>query len=217
MNGRSKESDSHDVCTWRPASACEGCALSGRLKCRFTWAELLRFGGTFMYLAVPAVIGLILSGYGLFLLGWLAFMLFFFGVWESRILCAHCPFYAERDRTLHCIANYGFPKFWRYHPEPMNAEEKAQLLVGFAVLGGYPLPFLILGRQWIFVALTILGGLMFFRTLLQFTCTRCVNFSCPLNRVPKPIVDAYLMRNPVMREAWEAKGWTMSPVEDGKN
>jgi hypothetical protein len=49
---------------------------------------------------------------------------------------------------------------------------------------------------------------MFFWTLRQVTCSRCVNFSCPLNTVPSEIVAAYLARNSVMREAWEASGWS---------
>ena len=85
----------------------------------------------------------------------------------------------------------------------MNTFEKVQLWIGFAVLGGYPFPFMLLGRQvlWAIAALWGLG--MFFWTLRKYTCPRCVNFSCPLNTVPKDIVDAYLERNPVMRQAWE--------------
>jgi hypothetical protein len=48
---------------------------------------------------------------------------------------------------------------------------------------------------------------MFNWTLRHYTCSRCVNFSCPLNSVASDIVAAYLARNPVMREAWEAAGW----------
>jgi hypothetical protein len=40
-------------------------------------------------------------------------------------------------------------------------------------------------------------------------CSRCVNFSCPLNSVPKHIVDAYLEQNPVMREAWVKSGYQL--------
>ena len=40
-----------------------------------------------------------------------------------------------------------------------------------------------------------------------FFYPKCVNFSCPLNTVPKPVVDAYLKKNDVMREAWERSGW----------
>jgi hypothetical protein len=47
---------------------------------------------------------------------------------------------------------------------------------------------------------------MFFWTLRLYTCSRCVNFSCPLNTVPRETVEAYLARNPVMRRAWEESG-----------
>jgi hypothetical protein len=135
--------------------------------------------------------------------------LIFFEVWEIRILCRHCPYYAERGRTLHCIANYGSLKAWPYRPAPMNRSEKAQLWVGFAILGGYPFPFLVLGGQVLWAIVALWGLVMFFWALREYTCSQCVNFSCPLNSVPREIVDAYLARNPVMRAAWEESGWSM--------
>ena len=38
---------------------------------------------------------------------------------------------------------------------------------------------------------------------------RSINFSCPMNVVPKEDVDAYLERNPVMQAAWEASGYKL--------
>jgi hypothetical protein len=158
---------------------------------------------------LPAVVGVIQAGYGWYLLGWAVFCLFFFEVWEIRILCCHCPYYAETGHTLHCIANYGSLKLWKYRPGPMSRSEKVQLWIGFAILGGYPFPFLLLGGQYLWAVVALWGLLMFFWTLRLYTCTQCVNFSCPLNRVPKEVVDAYLVRNPVMRQAWEEAGWRM--------
>ena len=203
------DSNPHDICTWRPVSACSDCSLSGDLKCRFRIGDLLHFLVTFLGFAIPAFAGMIVGGYGWFILGEVGFMVVFFSLWEIRILCAHCPYYAERGQTLHCIANYGSPKIWRYHPEPMSTAEKVQLLVGFTILAGYPFPFLILGHQWLLAAIALWGCLVFFWTLQKDTCSRCVNFSCPLNRVPKTTVDAYLRRNPVMRRAWEEAGWIL--------
>ena len=207
--------NAYDICTWGPEAACEGCPLAPHLTCRFQRRHLLHFLGMFGVFAIPAVIGVIRSGYGWALLGWVAFCLVFFELWEIRILCSHCPYYAERGRTLHCIANYGSLKLWRYRPEPMGRSEKVQLWIGFAILGGYPFPFMVLGAVtsgglgavlWAVVALW--GLVMFFWTLRLYTCSRCVNFSCPLNTVPEEIVEAYLARNPVMREAWEESGWS---------
>lgn len=197
----------HDICTWRPVTECAACPVAGHLKCRFNRRYLLHFLGMFGVFAIPAFIGVIQGGYGWYLLGWVAFWLVFFGLWEIRILCSHCPYYAEKGATLHCIANYGCPKVWKYHPEPMSVSEKVQLLIGFVILGGYPFPFMILGEQYLWAIVALWGLGIFFWTLREYTCSRCVNFSCPLNDVPKEVVDAYLERNPVMRRAWEESGY----------
>lgn len=197
----------YDICTWRPISECAGCPLGERLKCRFDKADLFHFMALFGGFAFPAVIGIVLGGYGRWLLGWAAFCLIFFELWEIRILCSHCPYYAEAGRTLHCIANYGSLKLWRYHPEPISRAEKLQLWIGFAILFGYPFLFLLLGGQWAFAFLAFWGGVLFFWTLRRYTCSQCVNFSCPLNTVPQEVVDEYLRRNPTMREAWEESGY----------
>jgi hypothetical protein len=55
--------------------------------------------------------------------------------------------------------------------------------------------------------ISFLGGFYFFYVLRNLICPKCINFSCPLNKVPKKLVDAYLRKNPVMREAWEAAGY----------
>jgi len=202
----------YDICTWWDEAACEGCPLSERLKCRFDRGDLLHFLGMTGCVGIPAVLGMVRGGYGWYLLGWAAIWLVFFGLWEIRILCSHCPYYAERGATLHCIANYGCPKVWRYHPEPISTPEKIQLMIGFVLVAGYPFPFLILGRQFSMALVALWGTVMFFWTLRRYTCAQCVNFSCPLNSVPKEIVDAYLERNPVMRRAWEESGYQIGEV-----
>jgi hypothetical protein len=199
----------YDICTWRPISECQDCTIGSRLKCRYSTGDLLHFLGLFLSFLFPALFGVIQSGYGRYLWGWAGFALIFFGFWEIRILCSHCPYYAEKGSTLHCIANYGCPKFWRYHPEPISKSEKFQLIIGFVVLGGYPFPFLILGGQLALSVLAAWGLTMFFWTLQKYTCSRCVNFSCLFNRVPRDVVDQYLRRNPVMRQAWEENGWRL--------
>ena len=56
---------------------------------------------------------------------------------------------------------------------------------------------------------TILTGLQFFYILIYDFCSKCVNFSCPLNQVPKSMVDKYLEKNPFMKEAWERSGYKL--------
>jgi len=204
-----KENNPYGLCTWDPDADCANCCDRNLLNCRMNYSDLIQFGLLTFSIFIPAVIGMVLGGYAIYLTGYAAFWVFFFGFFEIRILCSHCPFYAEGGFILHCLANYGLPKFWRYHPEPMSLFEKVSLVIGIAILFGYPLPFLILGSQFVLLALTCYAGVLWFFVMQKGVCSRCVNFSCPLNRVPKKVVDNYLRRNEVMRQAWEAKGYKL--------
>jgi len=205
----SKENNPYNICTWDPDADCAHCESRNLLLCRMNYADLIQFILLAFNIFIPAILGMILGGYAVYLIGYAAFWVLFFGFFEIRILCSHCPFYAERGFILHCPANYGLPKFWKYHPEPMIRLERAALLLGLAVLVGYPLPFLVLGRQWVLLFITAYALLLWLFVMQKNVCSRCVNFSCPLNRVPKGVVDDYLRRNQVMREAWEASGYML--------
>jgi len=144
---------------------------------------------------------------------------------ETYLLCRHCPFYAEGGKTLHCWALDGWPKFWRYRPEPMNAFEKTILSLFFSFLVIFPVgaeaygtwfvganelgTYAFWGMVGITVA-TLMAGLQFVYIMHHDFCSRCVNFSCPLNNVPQSLVDGFLRKNPVMREAWERSGYEVS-------
>ena len=197
----------HNICIWKDIEECEDCSLKGKLICHFRRKYLLSFMGFFLVFVITAFIGVIIAGFGWFLLGWVGFWLFFFEFWEIRILCSHCPYYAEEGKTLHCIANYGSFKLWKYHPEPMNLSEKIQLMIGFMILVGYPLVFLTLGGQFIFLLISIIEIIGFFCFLIIKRCGDCLNFSCPFNRVNKEVVDSFLKQNPLMRKAWEEAGY----------
>lgn len=199
--------NSHDICIWNDNEECNDCSIKDKLICHFRRKYLFSFLGFFIVFVITAFIGVIQAGFGWFLLGWVGFWLFFFEFWEIRILCSHCPYYAEEGKSLHCIANYGSLKFWKYHPEPMSLSEKIQLMIGFIILVGYPLIFLILGGQFIFLIFSIIEIMIFFSFLITKRCGDCVNFSCPFNHVKKEVVDCFLKQNPVMRKAWEEKGY----------
>lgn len=199
----------HRLCTWQDASKCTGCPLADRLNCRFNWNDLLYFLALFATPAISAIVGMLQGGFRVYLIGWAGYAVFFFFVWEARILCSHCPYWAEQGRVLHCLANHGVLKIWRYRPEPMSLWEKIQFLVGAGLLILYPLPFLIIGKQYMYALIMFFGVIAFIFSLRKHICTRCVNFSCPLNGVPKIVVDAYLRGNPVMLEAWQAKGYKL--------
>ena len=101
-------------CTWQSTAGCADCPSKGALMCRFEPKDMLGFFMIILPFGITVVAGTIRAGYGWYLFLWLAYMLFFFFVWEARVLCSHCPFWAEEGRTLHCHANYGVLKLWKY-------------------------------------------------------------------------------------------------------
>ena len=218
------------ICTWDEQSDCANCGNNLKLNCK--WDKNLLNG--FLFIAFPytivaflgiAVTGL-LTGVWWPLIAMIAFFPAFFLVLEIRVLCSHCPFYGEDSKILHCLANHGTPKLWRYRPEPLNKLEKISFLAGLLFFGGFPLLTQANGI-WFLVAhyeayslitllgligiacATLLAAITMIACLMIHYCPKCVNFSCPLNKVPKSQVDEYLERNPLMKHAWEQRGYKL--------
>jgi hypothetical protein len=225
-------------CTWEDEAQCAGCYNKGNLNCRWKASDLLLFIAS----VLPAMLGVLAGAIiiGLTQAAWwpmIAYILFFpvvLGIAEMRFLCSHCPYYAQEGRILHCLANHGTPKLWRYHPEPMNKVEKDLLLL-LAVLFLLLIPGAVCGYDiWYFAANGAQYGIaalaaaislaaVVYASLFAFcvvmvknVCSNCVNFSCPINRVDKKRVDAYLMKNPVMRKAWIAHGYKLDNDKDNR-
>ena len=198
-------------CSVQPAPACNDCAIQSRLMCRYEPGDTLHFFMMALPFFVTTIAGVIAAGYGWYLLGWLAYAIFFFFGWEGRVLCSHCPYWAEPSRVLHCHANYGVIKFWKYRPGPMSRSEKIQFAAGALALIFYPVVFLFLGRQFLLAAIAIVAGVSWAYLLRRNVCVRCINFSCPMNAVPRELVNAYLQQNPLMRQAWLQHGYRMEP------
>jgi len=169
----------------------------------------------------------ILTGLWWPLIAYFTYFFLMFGVFEIRFLCSHCPYYAEEGKILHCLANHGSYKFWSYRPEPLNRFEKFMMyflivtifIVFPLMIMGYGIWFIL--HSYIDYGLMSLLGLIgimlasmasassFLFMLKTLFCPKCVNFSCPLNTVPKVEIDKYLKRNDTMREAWKKAGWTV--------
>jgi hypothetical protein len=179
--------------------------------CRFDWRDLLGFFVNALPFVVTAIAGTIRAGYGWYLFLWLAYSLVFFFVWEARVLCCHCPFWAEEGPILHCPANYGVVKLWKARPGPMSRAEQAQFSIGAMLWLGIPIVFLLLGSEFLLAGIALAAAVSAAYGLHETACRRCINFSCPMNAVPKAVVDAYLQRNPQMRSAWEASGYRLGP------
>jgi hypothetical protein len=188
------------------AAACEGCPLQSRLQCHFSGRELVRFFG----IAFPPFI---LGGIGIarvnawLLLPWIGLAIAYFGFVEIRVMCSHCPHYAEPgSKALQCWANYGSPKLWKYRPGPMTRGEKLVFFAGLVVIAGYPLAFLVGTAQWALLAIfgvtvAVMGTLMG-----RLMCAHCMNFACPFNGVDRTTRAAFFARNPVVAQAWKGEG-----------
>ena len=160
---KEKGSFTHEICIWKDISECSNCSINGKLHCHVHIKYSIYFGIGFLAALIPALIGIFFSGFKISLLliiliGWFIYALFFFCVWESRILCSHCPYYAnDTQKTLHCDINRGAYKISRFHPEPMKKSEKMQFIIGAGILIGYPIPFLIIAEQYLLLILTLIG------------------------------------------------------------
>jgi len=199
----------YNICTWQDITKCEKCSLKSKLKCRFeeSLKDTLIFISGFLAFIIPAIVGMIISGIGIFIIGWILYAIIFFQFWEIRILCRHCPFWAEEGKTLHCYANYGLYKLWKYEPGPMSLLEKIQFIFALLIFTSYYVIFFIIFQNYLFLILNIVGIIIFFLIIQIRNCPYCVNFSCPLNRVSKENIDEYLKRNPIMKDAWEKNGY----------
>lgn len=183
------------------SESCDDCSVRHTLHCHFTLKDLTHF----LLIAFPTFL---LGGAGIYhidgwlLVPWLVIIVGYFGFVEIRVLCSHCPHYAEEGSSLKCWANYGSPKLWKYRPGPMTGGERFIFLAGFALVWGYPLVFLVYGMQWFLLLVYLITVAGFFMTLKTFLCTQCINFACPLNRVSDEVRKEFFARNPRIAKAW---------------
>ncbi len=183
------------------SKTCDSCEAGKNLHCHFTQKDLIHF----LLISFPPFI---LGGAGIFhfngwwLIPWLIIVVGFFSFVEIRVMCSHCPHYAEKGNSLQCWANYGSPKIWKYRPGPMTIGEKIVFLSGFALVWGAPLFFLIYKFQIFLLIVYIITTAGFFMTLKTFLCSQCINFACPLNSVENEVRNAFFKCNPVVAKAW---------------
>jgi len=184
---------------------CENCDTKNDLTCHFTIKHLTWF----LIVAFPIFI---IGGIGVYLYSWWALVIYiislpaYFGFIEIRVMCSHCPHYAEPGtKSLTCWANYGAPKIWKYRPGPMSFWEKFIFFAGLFIVLGLPILFMLLGQLYIllivYVVYTVFAAIM----LLTLLCTKCMNFACPLNRTSKRTKEKFEEHNPSLKEAWPSK------------
>ncbi|GAJ03014.1 unnamed protein product, partial [marine sediment metagenome] len=65
----------------------------------------------------------------------------------------------------------------------------------------------LLPKMYIYFILSLIFSIIWIVSMRFLSCSKCPNFSCPLNTVPKNVVDDYLRHNTVMQKAWEEQGY----------
>jgi len=184
------------------AESCTDCPAGRMVHCHFQGRDLTHF----MVNVLPSfVIGgaAIVRLSWWWLLPWGAIAVGYFGLLEIRVMCSHCPHYAEAGRSLKCWANYGSPKLWAYRPGPMSRMETFWFYAGLATILGYPLGFLLAGGQWLLLVLYVLSVTAASTTLKMAFCAQCMNFACPLNEAGEDARRAFFERNPTVAQAWD--------------
>jgi hypothetical protein len=186
------------------ATSCDQCPVQPEIHCHFRGQDLAHF----FSVAIPVFL---IGGAGIYqvngwlLLPWLVIVLGYFGLVEIRVMCAHCPHYAEVGGMLKCWANYGSPRLWKYRPGPMTRVENIVFFAGLSAVFGYPLIWLVAGQSWFLLLLFFLTTIGGFLTMQRCMCSQCMNFACPLNRVGPAPRDKFFARNPRVAEAWSSK------------
>ena len=84
----------------------------------------------------------------------------------------------------------------------MTFWEKVIFFVGFVLVWGYPLFFLICDFQLFLLIVYLLSVAGFFMTLRTFLCSQCINFACPLNTVKNEVRREFFECNPKVAKAW---------------
>ncbi|MBN2851241.1 MAG: hypothetical protein JXQ23_00735 [Clostridia bacterium] len=182
--------------------SCDHCDVKELVYCHFNMKLLFQF----IIVAIPCFIigGIGVSRFNPWLLiPWIVFFVLYFGLIEIRVMCSHCPHYAEPEtKTLTCWANYGSPKLWKYRPGPMSLTEKFVFFSGLVIIIMYPSLIMTISEQFILLTVFVLYAMIAVFLMHLFMCRRCMNFACPLNSVPKDVKDKFMSHNSIVCHAW---------------
>jgi hypothetical protein len=178
------------------SESCDNCEVGELVTCHFNLKLLMKF----LLFAIPsfiiAIIGICINHWG-FLIPWVLSVLLYFGLIEIRVMCSHCPHYAEPGtRTLKCWANYGSPKLWKYRPGPMSMFEKIIFFAGLAIVFLYPPAIMVLSGQYILTSIFLIYTAIGFYLMKRFMCKKCMNFACPLNMLDEKTKQEFKKKNP---------------------
>lgn len=152
----------------------------------------------------------------------LLFWCIYYGGIELLLHCPRCPYWDDRDTTISCLLHAGIPKprwaffekLLRYSPKPYTRLEQTVLQICNYYGTLFPLAMIgwaliqvrssgpALANMVAVAALYMLAAAWFLYYVYSRCCTRCVHFSCPVNRQPDERIREYLSKNPELKEAW---------------
>ena len=115
------------------STTCEGCPAGQLVHCHFRGRDLAHFLSMVLPAFVTGGAGIARAGW-VWLVPWVAIAVGYFGFLEIRVMCSHCPHYAEPGASLKCWANYGAPKLWAYRPGPMSHAERFWFAAGMVAV-----------------------------------------------------------------------------------
>ena len=184
---------------------------------RFRVRWVLRFLLSFSFFLVPAYIGLGRAGLTSWRTAWILGAAAFFGLVLPAILCCHCPHYAKPGLFIACPSIVGTPRIRRYTARPISPAEKVLFAAGFILVLGFPVAVLLWAKSWVFALLTFTGAAIFFVTDQKCSCSRCLNFSCLLNRVPAEVRKEWEEAHPAGEPRTSDESDSQSPTQRRKN
>lgn len=205
-------------------AVCSFCRLKGALLCHIEPGQV----GLFVISQIPYLglafisLGFVGAATGTWwpMAAFVAVGLAFLGPVEMRFLCSHCPHYAREGRWLKCMAPNPFPKLFRPRPGPMKSHERIIIAAFAGSILSFPAfslagairslpvqqqglnPSLLLAAAVLEGAL-ILSAVQFCCHLTRSFCCRCLNLSCPFNRVPATVALEYLKMSGETNDAGE--------------
>ncbi len=108
--------------------------------------------------------------------------LLFFLIVKLRFICAHCLYYIRSKGCVKCIMLPGVPKIFKDRPHLHKFFEKVIVVLGALPVFLFPVYWLV--RDPLLLGAYIVAWALFFLTVQRYECIKCINFECPVKRVP---------------------------------
>ena len=176
-------------------STCSKCSNAGpRLSSKIKTE--LRFGHLFKFFLI-VLPSFIIAGVGVYnfsidcLIIWLALIGLFYSITEVRVLRSGNLYYGKSSVILCCWTNCATPKLLKYCLGKKNKIEKSILISGFAIVWVYPLVFIYLQHNGIFLLVYLVSVGLFLILLRINNCKKCLDFSCSLHKANNFIRDDF--------------------------